>query len=71
MIVIYIFAKRRATAVQKKFTNSEKLKVFLQAIPLSVYDRCGNRRDHFRYLYRYRRKRGGSYIQHGVVRILL
>ena len=33
MIVIYIFAKKKGYRSTKKFTNSEKLKVFLQAIP--------------------------------------
>jgi tripartite ATP-independent transporter DctM subunit len=33
MIVIYIFSKKKGYRSTKKFTNSEKLKVFLQAIP--------------------------------------
>ena len=33
MIVIYIFAKKKGYASTKRFTNSEKIKVFFQAIP--------------------------------------
>ena len=33
MIVIYVFAKKKGYRSTKKFTLSEKMKVFLQAIP--------------------------------------
>ena len=37
MIVIYIFAKKKGYASTKRFTNSEKIKVFFQAIPCLLY----------------------------------
>ena len=33
MVVIYIFAKRKGYRSTKKYTSSEKIRVFLQAIP--------------------------------------
>ena len=55
MVVIYIFAKKKGYRSTKKYTSSEKIRVFYRR-SMSAYDHCCYRRYYFRYIYSNRRE---------------
>ena len=72
MVVIYVFCKeKKDIAVRRNIQHLKKVKVFLQANPMSVYDHRRYWRNYLRCIYSNRRKRSCSCIQHGIGNFLL